>query len=77
MKYPLLSDTQRRVTRDYGLLNDDPALANNPKTIASYLRAKAAILVVDKTGVVRYVRPTSTRGDIPIEEVLAVVEKLK
>ena len=77
MKYPLLSDTQRTVTRAYGMLNEDPALANNPKTIASYLRSKAAIIVVDKNGVVRYMRDTRPRGEIPIEEVLAAVEKMK
>ena len=65
------------VTRAYGVLNDDPALANNPKTIAGYLRARAAIIVVDKNGAVRYMRDTRPRGDIPIEEVLAAVEKMK
>ena len=77
MKYPLLSDTQRTVSRAYGTLNEDPALANNPKTIATYLRSRAAIVVVDKNGVVRYMRDTRPRGDIPIEEVLAAVEKMK
>ena len=77
LKYPLLSDTQRVMTRAYGALNDDPALVNNPKTINSYLRARAQIIVVDKDGVVRYMRDTNPRGTIPIEEVLAAVEKLK
>jgi peroxiredoxin len=77
LKYPLLSDTQRVMTRAYGVLNDDPALANNPKTIAGYLRARATVIVVDKNGVVQYIRTTKPRGDIPIEEVLAAVEKMK
>jgi hypothetical protein len=65
------------MTRAYGTLNDDPALANSPKTINSYLRSQAKVIVVDKTGVVRYIRDTRPRGEIPIDEVLAVVEKLK
>jgi len=65
------------MTRAYGVLNEDAALANNPKTIASYLRSKAAIIVVDKNGVVSYMRDTRPRGDIPIDEVLAAVQKMK
>ena len=77
LKYPLLADTQRTMTRAYGTLNEDPALANNPKTIAGYLRSRAVVMVVDKNGVIRYKRDTQPRGDIPIEEVLAAVEKMK
>lgn len=77
LKYPLLSDTQRTMTRAYGVLNEDPNLVNNPKTINSYLRARAKVIVVDKNGVVRYTRDTQPRGEIPIEEVLAAVEKMK
>lgn len=65
------------MTRAYGVLNDDPAMANNSKTIAAYLRARATVMVVDKNGIVRYIRGTQPRGDIPIEEVLAAVEKVK
>jgi peroxiredoxin len=77
LKYPLLADTQRTMTKAYGTLNEDPALANNPKTIAGYLRSRAVVMVVDKNGVIRYKRDTQPRGDIPIEEVLAAVEKMK
>lgn len=52
-------------------------MANNPKTIAAYLRAKATVMVVDRNGIIRYIRGTQPRGDIPIEEVLAAVEKMK
>jgi len=65
------------MTRAYGVLNDDPALVDNPKTINSYLKAQAKVIVVDKNGVVRYMRDTRPRGEIPIEEVLAAVEKMK
>ena len=71
LKYPLLADTRREMSRAYGVLNDDPAWANNPKTINQYLRARANVIVVDKNGVVRYIRDTSPRGTIPVEEVLA------
>lgn len=77
LKFPLLSDTGRVMTRAYGALNDDPSWASDPKRISSYLRADAKVIVVDKTGVVRYMRDTRPRGTIPVEEVLAEVEKLK
>jgi len=77
LKYPLLADTRREVTRAYSALNDDPAAANDPKRVAGYLRAIAQVIVVDKTGVVRYKRDTRPRGTIPVEEVLEAVEKLK
>jgi len=77
LKYPLLSDTRRAMSRAYGVLNDDPSLANNPKRAGSYFRAKRAWFVIDKDGVVRYVRITDPRGLVPTDELLAVVEKFK
>ena len=78
LKYPLLSDVRREMTRAYGVLNDDPAMAKNPKTIPAYLRARATVMVVDKEGTIRYVRDNSReRNTIPMDEILAVVEKLK
>jgi peroxiredoxin len=77
LKYPVLSDFRREMTRPYGVLNDDIALTNNPKTIIFYYRAKPSVIVLDKNGVVRYMRDTNPRGTIPVEEVLAAVEKLK
>jgi peroxiredoxin len=77
LKYPLLADTRREVTRAYNALNDDPSAANDSKRIAGYLRASAQVIVVDKAGVVRYKRDTRPRGTIPVEEVLEAVEKLK
>ncbi len=34
LKFPLLSDTRRVMSRAYGVLNDDPAAANDEKRIA-------------------------------------------
>jgi peroxiredoxin len=77
LKYPLLSDTRREMTRAYGALNDDPSWAKDSKRIPTYLRANPSVIVVDKNGVVRYMRDTRPRGTIPVEEVLEMVEKLK
>lgn len=77
LKFPLLSDSRREMTRAYGVLNDDPSWANDPKRVAGYLRPNASVIVVDKNGVVRYKRDTRPRGTIPVEEVLAEVSKLK
>jgi peroxiredoxin len=77
LKYPLLADTRRQMTRAYGVLNDDPSAASDPKRIAGYLRAEATVIVVDKSGVVRYIRTTRPRNTIEVEEILALAEKLK
>jgi len=77
LKYPLLSDTRRAMSRAYGVLNDDPALANHPKRAGAYFRAKRAWFVIDKDGVVRYARITDPRGLVPTDELLEVVEKFK
>ena len=65
------------MTQAYGVLNDDPAAASDPKRIAGYMRANATVMVVDKDGVIRYVRDSRPRNTIPVDEVLAAVEKLK
>lgn len=77
LKYPLLADTRRVMSRAYGVLNDDPAAANDPKRIASYLRSKRAWFIVDRTGVVRYARVNDPRGLVPTEELLEVIEKFE
>jgi glutaredoxin-dependent peroxiredoxin len=78
LKYPLLSDTRRDMSRAYSVLRDDPAAAKDPKRIAGYLRAIPTIMVVDKQGTIRYVRDNSSeRNTIPMDEVLAAVEKAK
>ena len=65
------------MTRAYGVLNDDPAMAQDSKRIPVYLRAKRSWFVVDKDGVVRYARVTDPRGLVPNDEILEVLAKLK
>jgi len=77
LTYPLLTDVGRGMTRAYGVLNDDPALVNDAKRIGAYLRAKRSWFVVDKGGVIRYVRVTDPRGLVPNDEILEVLAKLK
>ena len=77
MRYPLLADTRREMSRAYGVLNDDPAAANDPKRISGYLRAAPTVMVVDKEGVIRYIRDSRPRNTIPVDEILQFVEKMK
>lgn len=77
LKYPLLSDARRQMTRAYGVLNDDPAAAKDPKRAPGYFRAIPTVIVVDKEGVIRYMRDSRPRNTIPIDEILALVEKMK
>ena len=77
LKYPLLADTRREMSRAYEVLNDDPAWAKDAKRVTTYLRAKRAWFIIDKEGVVRYVRVTDPRGLVPTDELLEVVEKYK
>jgi peroxiredoxin len=77
LKFPLLSDTRRVMTRAYGVLNDDPAAANDAKRIAGYLRAKRSWFIIDKTGVIRYAKVGDPRGILPNEELLAELDKLR
>ena len=65
------------MTRAYGVLNDDPTMAQDTKRIPTYLRAKRSWMVVDKDGVIRYVRVTDPRGLVPNDEILEVLAKLK
>ena len=77
LKFPLLSDTRRVMTRAYGVLNDDPAAANDVKRIAGYLRAKRSWFIIDKAGVIRYAKVGDPRGILPNEELLAELDKLR
>jgi peroxiredoxin len=77
LKFPLLSDTRRVMTRAYGLLNDDPAAASDAKRIAGYLRAKRSWVIIDKEGIVRYVNVNDPRGVMPNDELLEVLAKLR
>jgi peroxiredoxin len=76
--YPLLSDIRRQMTRAYGVLYDDPKLAEDPATIGRYMRAKRAFFVIDKEGTVRYVKVTEPRDFTPpSDEMLKVLSELK
>jgi peroxiredoxin len=76
LAYPLLSDTRRQMTKAYGVLQDDPAMANDPQRIPAYLRAKRAWVVIDKEGVVRYIKTTEPREPlVPNDEILEVLKK--
>lgn len=77
LTYPLLSDVRRVAARAYGVLNDDASAAQDPARIAGYLRNKRSWFIVDKEGVVRYVRVTDPRGLVPNDEMLEVLSKLK
>jgi peroxiredoxin len=77
LKYPLLSDVRRQMSRAYGVLNDDPALASDPARIGGYLRSKRSWFIVDKDGKVIYARVTDPRGLVPNDEMLEVLEKVK
>jgi peroxiredoxin len=77
LKYPLMTDVRREMSRAYAVLNDDPTAVQDPKRIPTYLRSKRSWFVVDKEGVVRYARVTDPRGLVPNDEILEVLSKLK
>lgn len=77
LKFPLLSDTRRVMTRDYGALNDDATAAHDAKRVAGYLRAKRAWFIIDKEGIIRYAKVGDPRGIMPNDELLEVVNKLR
>lgn len=76
LKFPLLSDTRRTMTRDYGVLNDNPAMANDAKRIAGYLRAKRAWFIIDREGIIRYAKVGDPRGIMPNDELLEALKTL-
>ena len=76
LTYPLLSDMRRQASKAYGVLFDDPALMNTPKTIPRYLRSKRAWFVIDKEGVVRLAQVNSPRDLLPTDDILKVIRNL-
>jgi glutaredoxin-dependent peroxiredoxin len=75
--YPLLSDVRRQMTKAYGVLYDDPKLADDPATIGRYLRAKRAWVVIDKNGVVRFAQTNEPRDILPNDQILKVLSELR
>ena len=71
--YPLLSDSSRSMLRSYDSLFDDPEMAKGAR-INTYLRAQRAWYVIDKQGIVRYMKVGST-SLIPSDELIEVVKK--
>ena len=78
LTYPLASDMRRQMTKAYGVLYDDPKMAEDPRRIPTYLRAKRAWFVIDKQGVIRYAKTTEPREwQPPNDEILKVLSELK
>jgi peroxiredoxin len=75
--YPLLSDVRRQMTRAYGVLYDDPKLAQDPATIGRYLRAQRAWFVIDKNGIIRFAQINEPRDLLPNDEILKLLSGLK
>jgi peroxiredoxin len=75
--YPLMSDTRRQMTKTYGVLFDDPKLAEKPETMPRYLRAKRAWFVIDKQGIIRFAQINEPRDLIPNDDILKVLSTLK
>jgi peroxiredoxin len=73
LTYPLLSDTQRAMSRAYESLNDDAAMASTPR-ITQYLRSKRSWFVIDKQGIIRYMKIESP-SLVPSDELLEIVKK--
>ena len=77
LRVPLLSDTRRIMTREYGVLNGNPVMANDAKRIAGYLRAKRAWFIIDKAGVIRYAKVEDPRGIMPNDELIEALQKIQ
>ena len=76
--YPLLGDVRRQMTKAYGVLYEDPTMAEDPQRIPLYLRAKRAWFVIDKEGVIRYAKTTEPRDfQPPNDDILKVLSELK
>ena len=77
VSYPLLSDMRRQMAKAYDVLYDDAKMAEDPARIPLYFRTKRAWFVIDKGGVIRYVKTTEPRELIPNDEILKVLSGLK
>jgi peroxiredoxin len=78
LTYPLLSDAQRATAKAYGVLYDDPSMVDDPQQIGRYLRCKRAWVVIDRQGVIRFVK-TAAPGAVepsPNDELLRLLKEL-
>ena len=73
LTYPILSDGQRAMSRAYASIYDDAAMAGTSR-ITAYLRSKRAWFVIDKQGIIRYMKVEST-SLVPSDELIEVVKK--
>jgi peroxiredoxin len=73
LTYPLLSDGQRAMSRAYESLADDPEMVKGAR-IGTYLRSKRSWFVIDKQGIIRYMKVESP-SLIPSDELLDIVKK--
>lgn len=71
--YPLLSDGQRTFSRAYQTLYDDPEMIKT-KRVNAYLRLKRSWYVIDKQGIVRYIKIDSNQL-VPSDELIEVIKK--
>jgi peroxiredoxin len=76
LTYPFLSDVRREASKAYGVIFDDPALADDPKTLPRYLRSRRSWFVIDKEGVVRFAHVATTRDLLPNDDILQVLRTL-
>ncbi len=71
--YPLLNDGSRAMLRAYKALYDDPEMVKTSR-IGTYLKAQRAWYVIDKQGIVRYMKVGAT-SLIPSDELIEVVKR--
>jgi len=71
--YPMLTDGPRTMLRAYESLYDDPEMVKSNR-IGAYLKAKRAWFVIDKEGIIRYMKVES-RSLVPSDELIEVVKK--
>ena len=73
LTYPLLSDSPRAMLRAYDSLYDDPDMVKGNRA-GAYLRAKRSWFVIDKQGIIRYMKVESS-SLVPSDELIDVVKK--
>jgi glutaredoxin-dependent peroxiredoxin len=76
LTYPLLSDMRRQASKDYKVIFDDSAMANDPQKIPIYMRSKRSWFVIDKAGVVQFAHVATTRDLVPNDDILKVLRGL-
>ena len=61
------------MSRAYESLNDDPAMANSSR-VPTYLRSKRAWFVIDKQGIIRYMKVESNQL-VSSDELIEIAKK--